>query len=87
MIGFIDAFFYNHNSSQSIYCLGLTPFSFACLSSRTTSELPERYHVSSLYNFGEDRIEITTSNSSSTIVCLFVVTCYPATDGLLLLRA
>jgi hypothetical protein len=29
-------------------------------------------HVSSLYIFGKGRIEITTSNSSSIIVCLFV---------------
>jgi hypothetical protein len=33
----------------------------------------ERSHVSSLYNFGKNRIEITTSNSSSIILCLFVV--------------
>jgi hypothetical protein len=54
------------------------------------SELYERSHVSSLYNFGKDRTEITTSNSSSIIVCLFVaaekclVIRYPATDVLLL---
>jgi hypothetical protein len=32
----------------------------------------ERSHVSSLYNFGKNRMEITTSNSSSIIVCLSV---------------
>jgi hypothetical protein len=29
-------------------------------------------HVSSLHNFGKDRVEVTTSNSSSIIACLFV---------------
>jgi hypothetical protein len=34
--------------------------------------LTERSHVSSLYNFGKNGIEITTSNSSTIIACLFV---------------
>jgi hypothetical protein len=38
----------------------------------STTELTKRSHVSSLYNFGKDRIEITTSNSSTIIMCLFV---------------
>jgi hypothetical protein len=38
------------------------------------SRLPwtERSHVPSLYNFGKNRIEITTSNSSCITVCSFV---------------
>jgi hypothetical protein len=69
-----------------LYCRGLA---HNCL---RTSGLTERSHVSSLYNFGKDRIEITTSNSSSVIVCLFLAAKtfsdhYPATDILLLLRA
>jgi hypothetical protein len=32
-----------------------------------TTELTRRSHVSSFYNFGKNRIEITTSNSSSII--------------------
>jgi hypothetical protein len=49
--------------------------------------------VTPFYNFWASRIEITTSNSSSVIACLFMVmetwlaTCYPATAGLPLLRA
>jgi hypothetical protein len=62
----------NYNSSHSIYCRRLAPFSSFCLSSLTTSELTQRSHVSSLYNLGKNRIEATTSNSSSVIVCLFV---------------
>jgi hypothetical protein len=48
------------------------PFSFSCLSSFTISKLTQRSHVSSLYNFGKNRINITIFNGSSTIVCLFV---------------
>jgi hypothetical protein len=33
-----------------------------------------RSHMSSLYNFRKNRIEIATSNSASIIMCLFVVT-------------
>jgi hypothetical protein len=62
----------NDNSWQSIYCRGPAPFSFSCLNSVTTSEQTQRSHVSSLCNFRKDRIEITTSNSSSVVVCLFV---------------
>jgi hypothetical protein len=70
MIVFIEVFLItiNYNSSQSIYCRGLAPFSFSFLTSLTTSELTERSHVSSLYNFGKDQIEITTSNSSAIII-------------------
>jgi hypothetical protein len=38
----------------------------------STTELTGRCHVSSLYNFGRNRIEITTSNGSSVIMCLSV---------------
>jgi hypothetical protein len=62
----------NCNSSQSIYYRGLAPILFSCLNSLTTSELSEHSHMASLYKFGKNRIEITTSNSSSIIVCLFV---------------
>jgi hypothetical protein len=34
--------------------------------------LTERSHVSFLYNFGKDRIEIATSKISPIVVCLFV---------------
>jgi hypothetical protein len=37
-----------------------------------TTEFTVRSHVSSLYNFGENWIEITTSNNSSTLACAFV---------------
>jgi hypothetical protein len=37
-----------------------------------TTELIERSHVPSFYNFGKDRIEISNSNSSSIVVCLFI---------------
>jgi hypothetical protein len=80
-------------SSQSIYWRCLAPFSFFSLSSLTASELIERPHVSSLYSFGEDQIEITISSSSSINVCLFITaetcltTLYMAKDVLLLLRA
>jgi hypothetical protein len=53
----------------------LTNLSWLTLHSWTlssTTGLIQRSHVSSLYNFGKDRIEITTSNSSSIIVWLFV---------------
>jgi hypothetical protein len=76
-----------------MYCRGLAPFSFSWLNSLTACEVTERSHVSSLYNFGKDRIEITTSKSSSIITCLHVAaeTClatrYPATDILLFLGA
>jgi hypothetical protein len=36
------------------------------------TELTQLSHVSSLYNFGKDRIQITISKISSIIVCLFV---------------
>jgi hypothetical protein len=36
----------NYNSSQSIYCRGLAPFSFSCLSSLTTTELIQRLSLS-----------------------------------------
>jgi hypothetical protein len=81
-----------YNSSQFIYCLGLAPFSFPCLNSLATSEVTEHFHTSSIYNIGKGLMEITNSNSSSVILCLFVAaekclaTRYLATDVLLLLR-
>jgi hypothetical protein len=39
------------------------------ISSNYRTELTESSHVSSLYNFGKEWIEITTSNSSSIIAC------------------
>jgi hypothetical protein len=78
------------------------PFSSPPTARRATVEVydPTSTRVShshslfySLYNFGKDQIEITTSNSVSIIVCLFVAaetcltTCYPATDVLPLLTA
>jgi hypothetical protein len=89
----------NYNNSQSSYYWRFAPFSSSCLNSLTTSELnywtelSQRSHMSSLYNFGKNLIEFTTSTSSSIITCLSVAaeTClanrYPATDVLLLLRA
>jgi hypothetical protein len=102
-IGWLDlltpSFTLNYNSSQSICCRGLAPFSFSCLNTiatselNSTTELSERSHVSSLYNFGKNWTEITTSNCSFIIAYLFFAaeTClgtrYPTTDILLLLRA
>jgi hypothetical protein len=54
---------------------------------------PVPSHFSSLYNFGNDRLVITTPNSSSFTVCFFVAaemclaTLCPATVVLLLSRA
>jgi hypothetical protein len=67
-----------YNSSQSIYCRGLAPFPFSRLNSVTTcevnycTELTQHSHVSSIYDLGKNRVEITTSNSSSIIMCLSV---------------
>jgi hypothetical protein len=72
MIGFIDAFIYNLSESQPIKITHSESTAEDSLNSLTTFELPERSHVSSLYNCGKDQIEITTSNSLSIILCLLV---------------
>jgi hypothetical protein len=59
---------------------------------RLMNELSNQLRVP-FYNFGANRTEIITSNSSSVTACLFVVmetyleVCYRATDVLQLLRA
>jgi hypothetical protein len=95
MIGFIDAFFYNHSWVQSITTAHNQSIAEDSLRSPTpVSILLQHLNWLSVltcppfYNFGTDRIENTTSNSSSIIMCLFVAaemclaTRYPATDVL-----
>jgi hypothetical protein len=65
----------NYNNPQSLYCRELAPFSspvsILLLLLNSNTELTQRSHVSSHYDFGKDWIEINTSNSSSIILCLF----------------
>jgi hypothetical protein len=97
MIGFTDAFLYNYFQLPSITTAHSQSTADDSLHSRSSVSVllqilnwTERSHVSSLYVFVKDRIESTTSNSSSIIIWLFVAaetclaTCYPATDVLLL---
>jgi hypothetical protein len=57
MIGFIDTFFYNHSLSVTITHIQSTANKSPSLTTAEHLNCTERSHVSSLYNFGKDRID------------------------------